>query len=313
VSELLDELARTLAQPMPRRRAVRLLAGAVVAAAVPGVRAPSARAGRRVTSCKPGELLCDGCPSVNGLFYGGVCCPGPDAEKHWKCGCKPPPNGATLCIPIGCREIECGNACCSEATEYCADASRSLCCTKGSGLCVVLGTPGVGLGGGTAGTCCDNKTHYCAANNKRASCCPKPGQPCNGGCCGAPGECVRGECKCPKGTKSCGGHDCCKKEETCCPGKKRCCPKSKTCCGTECCNDENEICVGGKTCCRKGATVTLGSGKFCCPSGMLSVGTACCPPDKPSCCETTDPATGDTLPVLCNAGQVCVSGTCRPI
>src|SRR5262249_54089986 len=37
VSFSLDDLARSLAQPMPRRRALRILAGVIVAAAVPGV------------------------------------------------------------------------------------------------------------------------------------------------------------------------------------------------------------------------------------------------------------------------------------
>ena len=58
----LDDLARTLAQEMPRRRALRVIAGAVAAAAVPGVARPAGRppAGSRsstpATSRWPSEV-----------------------------------------------------------------------------------------------------------------------------------------------------------------------------------------------------------------------------------------------------------------
>jgi hypothetical protein len=61
MSELLDELARSLAQPMPRRRALRLLGGAVVAVAVPGfAKTTKARAASSFHDCEAkGGLLCE--------------------------------------------------------------------------------------------------------------------------------------------------------------------------------------------------------------------------------------------------------------
>ena len=44
MSEFLDELARTLAKPMPRRRALKLLGGAMVSVAAPAIVARPARA-----------------------------------------------------------------------------------------------------------------------------------------------------------------------------------------------------------------------------------------------------------------------------
>ena len=44
MTEFLDELARSMAKPMPRRRALRLLGGALVSVAVPGFATTKARA-----------------------------------------------------------------------------------------------------------------------------------------------------------------------------------------------------------------------------------------------------------------------------
>jgi hypothetical protein len=134
MSELLDELARTLARPVPRRRAVRMLAGVVVGAAVTAVRVPQAPARTERMTCDPGFILCkDVCPSVNGLFYGQLCCP-----PGTKCGCAPPPNGATLCVD-NCQN-ECGSKCCATG-EFCASENSSLCCQEGQSLVYVGDEP----------------------------------------------------------------------------------------------------------------------------------------------------------------------------
>ena len=45
MSNLFDDLARNLAKPMPRRRAVTVLGAALVTAAIPGIRPRPAQAG----------------------------------------------------------------------------------------------------------------------------------------------------------------------------------------------------------------------------------------------------------------------------
>ena len=101
---------------MPRRRALRVMAGAVAAAVLPGWLARPAQA-RRVT-CTGEEFLCQ-CPSINGLFFN-VCCPG-----NYKCTCKAPPDGAAICSCADDRK--CGDACC-KVGAVCADADLGYCC-----------------------------------------------------------------------------------------------------------------------------------------------------------------------------------------
>ena len=67
MSEFLDELARSLARPMPRRRALRILGGALVTVATPA----SLLAGRASASSAIG---CDKCGAPHGSRV----------EKHFK-------------------------------------------------------------------------------------------------------------------------------------------------------------------------------------------------------------------------------------
>jgi hypothetical protein len=61
-SGVLDDLARTLAERMPRRRALRVLGTSLVAAAVPGVRSSIAGAAPNRTgyTCNPNVETCCG-------------------------------------------------------------------------------------------------------------------------------------------------------------------------------------------------------------------------------------------------------------
>ncbi len=70
MSTFLDDIARTLAQPMPRKRAVRLLGGALVSATVSSVVPRAARA-TLPCDCSPGENAC-GIPLGAGCTK--VCC-----------------------------------------------------------------------------------------------------------------------------------------------------------------------------------------------------------------------------------------------
>jgi hypothetical protein len=150
-----DDLARILAEPMPRRRAVRLLGATLVAAAVPGVRTGPALA-RRTARCDGG---CGedvrACPRVVNLGIGEPLCCGSPA-RQFRCGgnpsaptcvdtcpdgipCQGPPDSTGCstfnccnrfqfsgcvdgeCIP-NCNEgqSQCGKNCCDGA-EYCCD------------------------------------------------------------------------------------------------------------------------------------------------------------------------------------------------
>lgn len=117
----LDELARTIASPMPRSRILRLAAGTVLAALVPGLRPHGARAA--ITSstqqCPPGgQFTCaeqfgpgtwDCCAIANSKNYqccktgkccGGPCCGEDEICKDLRClpGCRfnHPVLGSTL-------------------------------------------------------------------------------------------------------------------------------------------------------------------------------------------------------------------------
>lgn len=91
----LDELARSMATPVPRRRAMRLLGGALVALAWP----VAAAKGVRATHDCPAEnaFLC-ACPNKD-LFYR-ICCPNETDTYRYECRCKAPPNGYAQCYRI---------------------------------------------------------------------------------------------------------------------------------------------------------------------------------------------------------------------
>ena len=102
--ERLDGLARALAEPMPRRGAVRAIVTSLAALAVPGLApnltsaaaAPTKRGGSAAVKCPDGSECTDG-----------VCCPMPS-----------PLSGQFNC----CKTTEhccCGNACCDPEGQIC--------------------------------------------------------------------------------------------------------------------------------------------------------------------------------------------------
>jgi hypothetical protein len=154
MSELLDEIARALSKPMPRSRALRLVGGALVAAAVPrgvgrgtGVaRAATSTTARRSAVCgypdlggRPDEFQCPGdvtdtptsrtCgPKRSGAFD---CCGalGPKCCTDGTFGF-PADQGGHYCCPQGCDCYK--GLCCPPAGERGADAQgRPVCCARG--------------------------------------------------------------------------------------------------------------------------------------------------------------------------------------
>jgi hypothetical protein len=102
MSEFLDELARSMTKAMPRRRALRMLGGALLGVALPAARATGARA---THDCPAQDAFLCQCPSINGLFYK-ICCPNETPGAKYKCTCKAPPNGEARCTLI--RKKTCG-------------------------------------------------------------------------------------------------------------------------------------------------------------------------------------------------------------
>lgn len=324
---LFDDLARTLATPMPRRRALQLAAGLVVAAAVPGVRARPARAGltRGTGACPPGgQQTCAEqfgkevseccsrpipgsgnytCCPPGECFYSpttNTCCP-----KDFQCGKGGCCSEGERCVNEKCVRCDsdkvCGKECC-EDSEKCVNAAKSMCCVKTWKHCQA-GSAGVvqccppldkccfNKKTGTA-VCCDAK-HPCLEDEGRCKC-MKDETPCAGKCCPKGQVCSDGKC-CPKGKVNCGDGGCCDKGQCC----------GKTCCG------KGEFCASSiayskpKVCCTSNRIIVMPSGKpVCCPKGTVTndSDTGCCPPGKPNCC-------GDELSCLGNL--ICVRGTCQ--
>ena len=253
----LDDLARTLAQEMPRRRALRVIAGAVAAAAVPAwlARPASAQGGKPlkhtcdIEVAERGWQYCT--PATEACFP--TCCPG-----DWKCsvgplgsnGCPSVTVCCNPCDPLKSQVLPGGNCGPGPVAEHCCPGNRkcgSKCCDVGS----VCADPDLEF-------CCEPRELACRGGGT-VSCC-KPGVACCAGRCCAPGQrCYQGRCRnrCPQNTRRC-GHNCCGKFQTCCDGTcctrnqkccfgDHCCAKTKTCCGQGCCNPGAKCC--GDHCC----------------------------------------------------------------
>jgi hypothetical protein len=244
MSDLFDNLARQLAEPMPRRRAVRIMVAAGAATLLPAIRP---RAAVAIGPCSPGEagFECD-CPSKNGLFFK-ECCP----EHFYKCVCAP---DAAICELTCPDERQCGTVCCEEGGS-CARASKNMCCKRGEDVCE--GRHGV--------TCCDAE-HACC----EGKCCPRKDQFCN----------YKGQCeRCPKGHERCGDETCCFPPTHCCG--TTCCQKDEACAFSGglkgCCPPDQVTHANGHAfCCPYGTVPRHGT---CCPkSGSCECdGLSCLP------------------------------------
>jgi len=278
----LDDLARELAQPMPRRRAVRLLGATVAVAMFPSLRPQLGRAAASIT-CGKGE---EPCSSATGLKLcmpaGGTCCwftPEDSGYEPWGLlvGCSPGTHcgsakvGRVRCVPNKrCRRdaglTQCGNACCDDKTEFCASRQRSLCCKKSEKVCAT----------DESATCC----------NKQSTCC---------------GD------KCCKQNQLCGSYG---------PASDRfyiCC-KTRACqagAGTKpfCCPRRTDRCVPGI----QGGGVQDDAVRVCCPADRVVTGSsrtavACCPEGTVSLGEGLSVGAG-VAGVCCPKEQACRSGT----
>jgi hypothetical protein len=260
---------------MPRSRALRLLGGALVSAALPQFRTTRASAAAwRNQDCGgpgacPGKTVC-GLPFLEGCTE--ACCGGDEICCKWKGyvgvvpqgglrgNCSQSPAGLVCCCP---REAKCGgppgkpvclcrNPCgpglreCCKPEEDCThnakhegNPEKGICCKRGHSGC---GT------GGRATHCCPPGSQCCLETGK---CCP-PGTRCcqhKEACCyELTQDC---DCNCKAGNTVKCGSDCCHpKLHKCCPGTagapKHCAPKNATCCGVSYCTAAAPTCCDGK-------------------------------------------------------------------
>ena len=208
VSEALDDLARSLAKPMPRRATLRLLARAFVWAALPTALRP-ARAEAACPDCpKPGESLC---------------------SVPRRVGC------LRTCCPTGtdCCKARDEVSCCPKNTHTCG--KRNVGRTELTTCTRICPPPQKGC----KDRCCD-QYQIC---DYSVCVCPERWTRCGGTCCGPDQECMAGECRCTgvidgepwSGVKLC-GRKCCKPREECCPlpmsagGGTICCDSRHKCC-----------------------------------------------------------------------------------
>ena len=287
MTAFLDDLARSMAKPLPRRRVLRLFGGTIVAVALPGIVSPKARGGSRFHLCEPqGGLLCEcNCGGPNGDICQRTCC---TPKEDYECNCGTVAEGASC----KCRR-KCGSACCHRG-QYCASAKNAVCCNTSRGL----GHEEPCDTGGFV-QCCKPGFKCCGQ-----ACCHSLTQVCddNGGC-----ACKRGN------TRRCGGDCCNPKTQKCCPGsisEKHCAPKDSVCCGPKWCAKTQKCCKGpggggfypglaGAACFPKTFECCGSSGyneatHKCCGRGLVC-------PKASTCCENQ----------CCTGGEVCTNGGCK--
>jgi hypothetical protein len=291
MSELFDELARSLTRPMPRRRVLRLLGGALVAAAVPG--GLRSRPALGAIRGRAGGLgLCE--KDCSAPFPVPCICPGPDPKYCFEtCG----EAGSTCCCLKGTDGRPSGAVACPPGTR-CGRPGESNC------VCVK-----------TCGTACCGKGEFCA-NPRENLCCKEGERGCGLQCCKANQECVTvrvgtgrsGICtqRCPSGRAWCG-------KDTCCPPRWRCvnestglckrCGRNEEECGKKCCDRATSRCCGPNLCCKKGrACCTVDGKRICCPPN-----TKCAPMILPGAAGITkgSPRTCCPLPRFSKAEEIC--------
>jgi len=233
--KLIDDLARALVQPMPRRRALRVLGSTLVAVAVPGMRPGPAFARRRATcdaGCGPDVRAC---PKVVNLGTGPPLCCGAPARRYSCEGSIFEPVCVDRCkgpndIPCTGKKDQdgCSAFTCCKRPEFkgCDDGDCIPNCGWPAGSCKR-----------TCGKTCCERGEIC--NNGKCVGCGFNAQPCGSG------DCKETRC-CKTGTRCCfnqGSTACCGPDQTCkAQGVKqavcKCKPGKGRTCGSDCCADD---------------------------------------------------------------------------
>jgi hypothetical protein len=229
---LIDEISRVLAHPMPRRHAIVVLSGALLAGS--GVRPRSARGDAR--TCPP--------------FFQ------PSATK--KCQ---GPGGQSVCVPpeLPCCSTErCGGACAFSWRTCSGDGTGSAACNDTEAMC----TDPTGPGRGVRTTFCHETVHVAAGT------CSDGRDEIAGWCCRKGERCGQhqGDCTCAGVTC---GDACCKRGEYCesrlldADTCEKLCPDGSQKCNGVCCTGLETCGFTGCSC--KPGLVSCGTGRCCAP------------------------------------------------
>ncbi len=255
--QFIDDLARTIATPMPRSQALRLIAAIVFSGLLP----------RRAFANTCGQSPC--------------VCPQQDPTRTKLC-----------CVNVGAG---CLPACCTTSESCCTNhappgSNLAACCRSNeschAGICVACPSGQTGCGS----TCCQPGETCGVAADGTSICCPTGQTPCGAMCCQANETCGVGvdgkpTCgSCPSGQSLCGNK--------CCPGP--CTNPGSPCCGSEidcngtCC-EVGSTCINtakGLACCPSGQSRLILSQTMiwrrvlqeCCKAGdKVLDGVECCP------------------------------------
>ena len=312
MSELLDELARTVATPMPRSRVLRLIGGTIVAAAVPGFR-PRRAAARANDGCNASGGGCISsarcCYTSDG--YAGSCCP-------WYITCSPTGSGL-------CHE----QVICEDGRSFCGPPGTKNCCGKDEvcvrGVVCVRPCPADQQVCGQ--TCCPRTTECVrlrAFGRVTQLClpkCPAGRSRCGANCCPPRWRCAdpdRGLCKqCGSGQVQC-GRKCCNRATQFCgdPAQGLCCKKDASSCPTGPATARRRTCCNRPSRCLRqlpseSGALTAASQFVCCPPNRIATNDG----EPYACCAPGQVPLGGKLVVgfgiqglCCNESQVCGSG-----
>lgn len=294
-----DDLARSLADHLPRRHVLGIIGALAL--------------GHRLAG-PPDEAVARVCRVVGercGKGIKGNCCAGTTCRRRKSgrgtCACRAgltECNGS--CFDIANDPLGCGPACrtCPKDTDCCNGA----CCPAGQrccgGICTDLTTDDANCGGCTQAcpqdlTCCDSRCRVLAADPRHCGAC--------GHACPATYICRDGQCVCPNGWQACGGvcrnvqedHVNCGQCGVVCSPLRRCqggqcvCGREGVTClepwnpGTICGLPENHRCIENIDCCSGSCDQDPGlseerfcapcQGRYCGGDGRCCGGFACTP------------------------------------
>lgn len=174
MSALIDDISRAIASPVSRRKAFKMVSGAVGGALLTSL--GLGRATRALAAGGNGDAPCP----HNGVKCGGKCYP----AGYCCCGNTYCDGSHHCCNDHCCANSQtcCGSGCCNSGSTCCGG---SQCCPKPQSCC--------------GSTCCSPQSTCCGNN----TCCPCGVACCSGKCCSSPRAiCCGGAC-CPEGYLCC--------------------------------------------------------------------------------------------------------------